>query len=191
MTNSELEDLDSRLKIKGATPLSCFIHGNPLQYHVGVTDLNKFGDWLEMILAEQSNQYERRKRNGTATKNKGDLDIWISKRYETFQIIAENYHKMRLADYFEWLSDNHLMYSKCRLELELVEDDKSDIYETYLAQAASFSEAMVNLVSAIFLESNEALEENTTIKLLKSLIQSRKESALFPTKRWFEGSFED
>jgi len=190
MTNAELENLDTKLKSKGATPLSCFIHGNPLQLHVGVTDLNKYSDWLEMILAEQSRMYERLKGNESATKNRRDFVIWVTKRYETSQIIMENYHKMSLAEYFEWLSDNHLMYSKCKLELELAEDDKSDTYEAYLAQVASFSEAMVNLVAAIFLESNENLEDNTTIKSLKRLIQSRKDTALFPTKSWFEGSIE-
>lgn len=189
MTIAELESLDAQLKSKGMTPLSWFIHGNPLQHHVGVTDLSSFSDWLEMIIAETTKMNERRKGNGTAIKFK-DLDIWIAKRFETFQVIGENYHKMRLAEYFEWLSNSHLVYSKCKLELELAEDDKSDAYETYLAQASSFSEAMVNLVAAIFLESNESLEESETIKSLKRLIQSRKDSAFFPTKSWFEGSIE-
>ncbi|ELP5902573.1 hypothetical protein QTV49_004613 [Vibrio vulnificus] len=190
MTNTEIENLDAKLKNKGMIPMSSYIHGNPLQRHIGVTNLTKFGDWLEMILAETGKMNLRLKEKDSAINNKGDLDIWITKRHETFHVIGENYHKMRLAEYFEWLSDSHLMHSKFKLELELAEDDKSDTYETYLAQSSAFSEAMVNLVAAIFLESSENIAENTTLKTLKELIHSRKDLALFPTKSWFEGSQE-
>lgn len=181
MTSSEIEELDSKLKDNGMIPISGYIHGNPLQYHVGVTDLDKFNDWLEMKLCEVSRLNDRANGASTGLNFKADLHIWVTERFKAFDAISQKYKQVSLDEYFDWIILNHLVISRDKLILELDGNDKSETYEIHLAQSSAFCEALVNLVAAVFLEKTS----NSLIQRLKNKIIEKRESAFFPPKSWY------
>lgn len=48
MEKMSLEQLDKEMKALGMIPASAMINGNPIMAHCGVTDMEKFEQWLNM-----------------------------------------------------------------------------------------------------------------------------------------------